>query len=137
MKILSVDPGKARTGIAVSDPTGFLASPVCVISEGYAPKLAELVAQKAKELSVGRIVVGLPRNMDGSEGASAQDARALADMIHEKSGIETVMWDERCSTVCAHTYLNATDTRGKKRKAVIDAVAAVVILQDYLDSLKA
>lgn len=136
MKILAVDPGKARTGLAVSDETGFLASPVGTVAEGYPPKLAVLIASKAKELNVGRIVVGLPKNMDGSEGSSAKDARALADLIHDESGIETVMWDERCSTVCAHTYLNETDTRGKKRKAVIDTVAATVILQSYLDSLR-
>ena len=136
MRILAVDPGKARTGLAISDETGFLASPVGTVAEGYPPKLAALIASKAKELKARRIVVGLPRNMDGTEGKSAADARALADMIHDESGIETVMWDERCSTVCAHTYLNETDTRGKKRKAVIDTVAATVILQSYLDSIR-
>ncbi len=136
MIIMSVDLGKARTGIAVCDPTMFLASPVDVISESYTPKLIEKIIETAKRLKAERIVVGLPLNMDGTQGDSAKNALDIASQIHNLSGIETVMYDERCSTVCAHTALNATDTRGKKRKAVVDAVAAVVILQNYLDSIR-
>ncbi len=136
MIIMSVDLGKARTGIAVCDPTMFLASPVEVINESYIPKLVDKIVDTAKRLKAERIVVGLPLNMDGSQGESAQNAIETAEKIRTLSGTETVMYDERCSTVCAHTVLNATDTRGKKRKAVVDAVAAVVILQNYLDSLK-
>ncbi len=136
MIIMSVDLGKARTGIAVCDPTMFLASPVEVISESYMPKLVEKIAAVALRLKAERIVVGLPLNMDGTQGESAKNAMKTAELIREASGIETIMYDERCSTVCAHTALNSTDTRGKKRKAVVDAVAAVVILQNYIDSLK-
>ncbi len=136
MIIMSVDLGKARTGIAVCDPTMFLASPVEVIFESYPPKLIDKIIAAAHRLKAERIVVGLPLNMDGTEGESAKNAIYMAEQIHTLSGIETVMYDERCSSVCAHTALNATDTRGKKRKAVVDAVAAVVILQNYLDSLK-
>lgn len=136
MIIMSVDLGKARTGIAVCDPTMFLASPVEVINESYIPKLVEKIVSAAQRLRAERIVVGLPLNMDGTHGDSARNAMEIAGQIREASGLETVMYDERCSTVCAHTALNATDTRGKKRKAVVDAVAAVVILQNYIDSLK-
>ncbi len=136
MIIMSVDLGKARTGIAVCDPTMLLASPVEVINETYTPKLVEKIVSVAQRLRAERIVVGLPLNMDGSQGDSARNALDIAEQIRNVGGIETVMYDERCSTVIAHNVLNVTDTRGKKRKAVVDAVAAVVILQDYLDSMK-
>ena len=76
--------------------------------------------------------MGLPLNMNGSEGESAENARILSEMLREKTGLEIILWDERCTTVTAHKYLNITDTRGKKRKAVVDSVAAVIILEDYL-----
>ena len=82
------------------------------------------------------IVVGLPKNMDGTEGERAQECKRIAEIIHEKSQIETNMWDERCTTVSAINALNVTNTRGAKRKAVVDAVAAVMILQSYLDYRK-
>lgn len=135
MRIMAVDLGKARTGIAISDPSGFLASPVRVISEGYRPRLLEQVCEAAKTLGAERIVVGLPLNMNGSEGESALAARAFGTELHELTGLEVIMWDERCTTVSAHSILSETNTRGKKRKAVVDAVAAVVILQSYLDSI--
>ncbi|MDR1001989.1 MAG: Holliday junction resolvase RuvX [Oscillospiraceae bacterium] len=134
MIIMSVDTGKARTGIAVSDRTEFLASPVEVIKEGYMPHLLEKTAAAARRLGAELIVVGLPRNMDGSEGESAANSRLFAEELTKLCGIETVMFDERCTTMAAHTYLNSTNTRGKKRKETVDAVAAVIILQDYLDS---
>lgn len=134
MIIMAVDLGKARTGIAASDKTEYLASPVAVISEKRREVLLQKVAEKAREIKAELVVVGLPRNMDGSEGESAVNARAFAQELSEELGIETVLWDERCTTVTAHGYLNNTNTRGKKRKAVIDQVAATVILQSYLDS---
>ena len=136
MIIMSVDLGKARTGIAVCDKSEFLASPYTVIFEKSPNKLPEKVAQAAKECKAELIVVGLPKNMDGSEGESAQNARAFAQKISELTGIDTVMQDERGTTITAHNYLNTTNTRGKKRKNVVDEVAATIILQDYLDSQK-
>lgn len=132
MKILAVDLGKARTGLAVCDEGEILASPVAVITQYNREKLAQEVAAKARELAVGELVVGLPRNMDGSEGESAQGAREFAAMLGELTGLPVVLRDERLTTVTAHGYLNDTNTRGKKRKAVVDAVAAVVILEEYL-----
>ncbi|MGN0454156.1 MAG: Holliday junction resolvase RuvX [Ruminococcus sp.] len=136
MIIASVDLGKARTGIAVCDKTEFLASPLTVVQETYTPKIIQKVADAVKSAGAELVVVGLPKNMDGSEGESAQNARAFAAELENTTGIKTVMQDERCTTVTAHNYLNTTNTRGKKRKAVVDSVAAVIILQDYLDSKK-
>ncbi len=132
MKILAVDLGKARTGLAVCDEGEILASPVAVIAQYNREKLAQAIAEKARELSVKELVVGLPRNMDGSEGESAQGAREFAAVLGELTGLPVALRDERLTTVTAHGYLNDTNTRGKKRKAVVDAVAAVVILEEYL-----
>ncbi len=132
MKILAVDYGHARTGIAVSDIGEFLASPVCVIEERNFDRLAEKIAEVYKNERAEMLVVGLPRNMDGSEGESAQNCRALAAALAESCETEPVLWDERRTTITAHNILNETNTRGKKRKAVVDAVAATVILESYL-----
>ena len=134
MIIMSVDLGKARTGIAVCDKTEFLASTYTVIFEKSPSKLLEKVAKAVCETKAELIVVGLPKNMDGTEGESAQNARVFARQITELTGVQTVMQDERGTTVTAHSFLNATNTRGKKRKNVVDEVAATIILQNYLDS---
>ena len=136
MIIMSVDLGKARTGIAISDQSGSFAFPKKVITEYNNEKLIEIIVLTAKELSAEKIVVGNPKNMDGSEGFRSAECKETAEKIRESSGIDTVLWDERCTTISAHTALNFTDTRGKKRKEVIDAVAAVIILEDYLAYLK-
>jgi putative Holliday junction resolvase len=133
MKILAVDLGKARTGLAVCDESELLASPAGVISEYNWERLAQTVAAQAEEKAVGCIVVGLPRNMDGSEGESAKNARSFAENLKSLVHVPVELRDERGTTITAHGYLNTTDTRGKKRKAVVDAVAATIILQDYLD----
>ena len=132
MIILAVDLGKARTGLAVCDRSEILASPAGVIKQYDRTKLCERVCEAAAERHAEHIVVGLPRNMDGSEGESAAAAREFADMLRERCGLPVVMSDERGTTITAHRYLNDTDTRGKKRKAVVDSVAATIILEDYL-----
>lgn len=136
MIIMSVDLGKARTGIAASDNSESFAFPKGVIIEYNTEKLVEKINQFSKELAAELIVVGLPKNMDGSEGSRAQECKEIAEKIKEKTETEVVLWDERCTTVSAHTALNYTDTRGKKRKNVVDAVAAVIILEDYLSFRK-
>lgn len=136
MIIMSVDLGKARTGIAVCDKTEFLASPYTVIFEKSPAKLLEKTAQAVFDTKAQLVVVGLPKNMDGSEGESAQNARAFAKMLSEKTKVETIMQDERGTTITAHNFLNSSGTYGKKRKNIIDEVAAVIILQDYLDGKK-
>ncbi|MBQ8538851.1 MAG: Holliday junction resolvase RuvX [Ruminococcus sp.] len=134
MIIIAVDLGKARTGLAISDKTGFLASPLSMIEEKSPSKLLEKVALAVKENKAELVVVGLPKNMDGTEGDSARNAREFAQNLTELTGIKTVMQDERGTTVTAHSYLSQRDVRGKKRKAQVDIVAASIILQDYLDS---
>ena len=133
MIILSVDYGDARTGIAVCDITELLASPVTVISETDRDTLLKKIADLALERRAELIVVGLPVNMDGTHGSRAQACEDFAQALTELCSIPTVMRDERLTTVSAHNVLNATNTRGKKRKAVVDAVSAVMILQDYID----
>ena len=133
MRILGVDLGSARTGVAVSDDGGLLATPVDVIREKSLDRTARRVAECAARCGVGRIVVGYPRNMNGTAGPRAEKSERFARTLGALSGVETRLWDERCTTLAASVYMNATDTRGKKRKETIDAAAATIILQDYLD----
>lgn len=134
---MSVDLGDARTGIAVSDKSEGFAFPRTVINEWNKDKLIEKILIEAEKNGAEKIVVGLPKNMDGSLGFKAQECTELANKIREGfTAGDVVMWDERCTTVSAHHALNATNTRGKKRKAVVDAVAATMILEDYLRSIK-
>ena len=133
MIIMAVDLGKARTGLAVCDPSEFLASPVGAAPAYRQEELLEKICAEAAARGVEAFVVGLPRNMDGSEGESAAAARGFAEALSRRSGLSAALWDERLTTVSAHNALNQTDTRGKKRKAVVDTVAATMILQNYLD----
>lgn len=134
MKILAVDLGTARTGVAISDAREMLASPVGTIEEWNLDRLAERIAAIAAEQGAQQLVVGHPRNMDGTRGESARRAEAFADTLRMLTGLPTELWDERMTTVSAIGYLNQTDVRGKKRKQVIDTVAATIILEDYLRS---
>lgn len=132
MKILAVDLGLARTGLAVCDAMEMLASPVGTVACDDMNKLVDLVAEKAAGLGVGHIVVGLPLNMDGSCGESGIRARAFAVQLGKAVSMPVSVWDERLTTKAAAGFLNMTDTRGKKRKAVIDTVSAVLILENYM-----
>ena len=133
MIILAVDYGDVRTGIAVCDKFEMLASPVCVITQRNRDALLEEIKEIAVKQKAEQIVVGLPKNMDSSLGERAEKCTEFANLLLELTGIETVMRDERLTTVSAHNALNNTNTRGKKRKSVVDQVAAVFILQDYID----
>jgi len=133
MIILSVDYGRVRTGIAVCDKNEIIASPVAVIKETEPDMLAQKISVIAKERKAEMIVLGLPKNMDGTEGESALNVRAFSDILREKSGLCVELHDERGTTMTAHQYLNITDTRGNKRKAVVDSIAAVIILEDYMN----
>lgn len=136
MIIMSVDYGDVRTGIAVCDKMQILASPVCVITEKDREKLADKIKDLAVERKVERICVGVPQNMDGSYGFRSDACRELGELLKEKTGIQVDFQNERLTTVSAHNILNTMDVRGKKRKAVVDAVSAVLILEDYMNSLK-
>ncbi len=132
-RVLGVDYGDVRTGLAISDVNRFLANGIGTISEGGMRATAKKVAEVAREREAGIIVIGLPKNMDGSEGASADKIRAFADLLRPLTEAEIVFLDERVSTMAAHRILNMTDTRGQKRKAVVDTLSAEIILQNYLD----
>ncbi len=134
MVIMAVDLGLKRTGLAVCDPKELLASPVGTLEEWDLSRLAQRIADESKTRQVQMLVVGHPRNMDGSRGESAQRAEAFAHTLEELTGLPVQLWDERMTTVSAIGYLNQTDVRGKKRKRVVDTVAATIILQDFLDS---
>ena len=136
MIILSVDYGDKRTGIAVCDKLEMLASPVCVLTEWNAETLAEKIVDIAKQKNAEQIVIGLPRNMDGSKGFRAEACEALGELLKSKIEIPVTFWDERLTTVSAHRILSENNVRGKKRKSVVDAVAAEIILQNYIDSRK-
>ena len=132
MIIMSIDLGDARTGVAVSDKGEGFAFPKTVIFERNKEKLVEKIAALVTECGAEMLVVGLPKNMDGSLGWRAQECTETAEKIKNATSLPLVMWDERCTTVMAHNALNMTDTRGKKRKSTVDAVAAVMILESYL-----
>lgn len=135
-RILSVDFGDARTGLAVSDELRFLASGIGYISPGGIEKTAIAVAEEAKTRGVTAIVVGHPLNMNGTEGPRAARAAEFAELLRERlDGVEVVLFDERMTTMAAARYLNETNSRGKKRKGVIDTLSAQIILQNFLDSL--
>ncbi len=134
MKVMAVDLGLVRTGLAISDELEMLASPIGTITERNPQTLLQRVADTAKEQSAKAIVVGLPRNMDGSKGESAQRAEAFAEKLQEITGVPVTLWDERLTTMSAIGYLNETNVRGKKRKAIVDTVSATIILEDYLHS---
>lgn len=135
MIIMSVDYGDVRTGIAVCDKMQILASPVCVIKERNREKLIEKISELAKTKNVEGFCVGLPQNMDGSYGFRCDECREFGESLREKTNIPVFYQNERLTTVSAHSILNTADVRGKKRKEVVDAVSAVLILEDYLKTL--
>ncbi len=133
MVIMAIDYGDVRTGVAVCDKFEMLASPVTVITQRKQEILIEEIKSVAEKYNPSLFVIGLPKNMDSSEGERALKCIEFAKALSSATGIDHVMRDERLTTVTAHNALNVTNTRGKKRKAVVDQVAAVIILQDYID----
>ena len=133
-RVLGVDYGEARTGIAVSDATRFLASGIGNVQGGGLEKTAERVLEAAREQGAVAVVLGLPVNMNGTEGPKAARIRELAALIERE--LPVYLMDERMTTMSAARYLNETNTRGKKRKGVIDTLSAQIILQNALDRLR-
>lgn len=131
--ILGVDYGDARTGLAISDPSGLMAFGAgCVRAEGM-KKAAAGVAEAAAEKNAARIVIGNPINMNGTEGPRSEKCRAFAEMLRELTGLPVELFDERLTTVSAHRILSESNVRGQKRKNSVDELSAQLILQDYLD----
>ena len=132
MKIMGVDYGDARTGIAISDLMCSIVGSTFVVPSRNREKAVADIVRLVNENMVGEIVVGLPRNMDGSEGVRAELCREFAAVLEEATGVKTVMWDERRTTVEAHNILSQHNYHGQKRKNTVDAVAASLILEGYL-----
>ena len=132
MKIMGIDYGDARTGVAISDLLCSIVGSTAVVPSRNTEKAIADIVKLAKDNMVGEIVVGLPRNMDGSEGVRAELCREFAEKLRQASGLPVAMWDERRTTVEAHNILSAHNYHGKKRKDTVDAVAASLILEGYL-----
>lgn len=135
-RIMGVDFGDARTGIALSDLLCSIVGSTAVIHSRRMDKTVAEVCRIAKEQEVGQIVVGLPKNMNGTEGPRAELCREFAKALEEASGLAVTMWDERRTTVEAHNILSEHNYHGKKRKDTVDAVAASLILEGYLTFLR-
>ena len=133
MRVMAIDYGDAHTGVAVSDPTGFLVGTTTTINsrrqEVVVDRLAELIGEHRPE----EVVLGFPRNMDGTDGRKAELYRELAARLEEAAGMKVILWDERRTTIDAHQILFNQGKDGRKRKKLVDAVAASLILENYLD----
>lgn len=132
MRIMAIDYGDARTGVAISDPTGLLAGYTTVIHSRKAEVVVAELVRLAEEYSVDELVMGFPRNMDGTEGPRAELYRAFAAQVEAACGRKPVLWDERRTTVEAHNILHASGKKMKQHKKNVDAVAATLILEGYL-----
>ena len=132
MRIMGIDYGDARTGVAISDLLCSIAGSTAVVPSRNREKLMADILRLIQDNGVGEVVVGLPKNMDGTEGARAELCRAFADELKERCGLPVAMWDERRTTVEAHNILSAHNYHGQKRKNTVDAVAASLILEGYL-----
>ncbi len=133
MKTMAIDYGDARTGVALSDPTGFLAGRTFLVKGRDAAKVVAELAELARREGAEELVLGYPRNMDGSVGPRAEKCSALAEELRAATGLPVVLWDERRTTVDAHRILGEQGIRAKNRKDKIDSVAATLILEGYLD----
>lgn len=132
MRVCAIDYGDARTGLAVSDPTGLLAGHTETVQAYRAEAVAARIDAVAREYGAGKLVLGYPLNMDGSRGPRAEKAEAFAELLRNVTGLPVTLWDERRTTVDAHRILRANGKNGGKRKKVVDAVAAALILEGYL-----
>lgn len=135
MRIMAIDFGDARIGLAVSDMLGMLCGEAWTMEEWNMERAAMRISEEAKKRGVERLVLGLPKNMDGSEGPRAEKSRELREMLIAESGLEVVLWDERRSSIEAHAILHAAGKKEKKHRKTVDAVAASLILEGYLGSL--
>ena len=133
MRVMAIDYGDQRIGLAVSDPTGLLCGEAWTMQEWNMERASQRIAEEAARREVGTLVLGLPKNMDGSEGPRAEKSRAFAALLEADSGLEVVLWDERRSSIEAHAILHTAGKKEKVHRKTVDAVAASLILQGYLD----
>ena len=134
--ILGIDYGDSRTGFAISDTSESLARTLETFPAKGMEKVKMRAIELTKEHGAEKIVLGFPKNMDGSVGDRGKKSKKLAHLLEEESGVPVILWDERLTTVSAHNLMNETNVRGKKRKDSVDKIAAAFILQSYLDSIK-
>ena len=134
MRILGIDYGDARIGLALSDASATLCGRAWTLTEWNLERAVAAIADVVRTEGVERIVLGLPKNMDGTEGPRAEKSRAVAHLLTEATGLEVVLWDERRSSVEAHAILSANGKREKKHKKTVDALAAALLLESYLAS---
>lgn len=132
MRIMAIDYGDARTGVAISDPTGLLAGYTEVIHSRKGEQVCARLAELVEQYKVEELVMGFPRNMDGTEGPRAELCRAFAGEVAATTGLTPVLWDERRTTIEAHDILHASGKKMKNHKKTVDAVAATLILEGYL-----
>ena len=137
MRIMAIDYGDARTGVAVSDESATLTGEAWVLHSKKENEIAQIIADEAKKRSVSQIVVGYPKNMDGTIGPRAEKSEHFAELLRSLCDIKVTLWDERMTTISAHRILDDAGKYGKKRKKTIDAVAASLILENYLTYKKA
>ena len=135
MRIMGIDYGDARTGLAVSDAMNILVGEAWTVNQWDANALADEIIRQAVARGVERLVLGLPKNMDGTEGSRAEKCREFAALLAGKTDIPIVMWDERRSSIEAHAILHANGKKEKKHRKTVDAVAASLILEGYLGTL--
>jgi len=135
MRIMAIDFGDARIGLAVSDLLGMLCGEAWTMEEWNMERASLRITEEAKKRDVERFVLGLPKNMDGSEGPRAEKSRQFAEMLKKDSGLPVVLWDERRSSIEAHAILHAGGKKEKKHRKIVDAVAASLILEGYLGSI--
>jgi len=135
MRIMAIDYGDARIGLAVSDLLGILCGEAWTMEEWNMERASKRITEEAKKRDVERFVLGLPKNMDGSEGPRAEKSRQFAEMLKKDSGLPVVLWDERRSSIEAHAILHAGGKKEKKHRKIVDAVAASLILEGYLGSI--
>ena len=132
MRVMAIDYGDRRIGLAVSDPLGIVCGEAWTMEEWNMERAAERIAAEAERREVGTLVLGLPKNMDGSEGERAELSRAFAELLAGRTGLEVVLWDERRSSIEAHAILHAVGKKEKLHRKTVDAVAASLILEGYL-----
>ena len=136
MRTMAIDYGDQRIGLAVSDLLGLLAGEAWTLEEWDMERAAKRIAEEARAREVGTLVLGLPRNMDGSEGPRAEKSRAFRELLLRETGLPVVLWDERRSSIEAHAILHRNGKREKQHRKTVDAVAASLILEGYLGSVR-
>ena len=136
MRIMAIDYGDARIGLAVSDLLGMICGEAWTMEEWNMERASKRISEEAKKRDVGTLVLGLPKNMDGSEGPRAEKSRVFRELLMADSGLPVVLWDERLSSIEAHAILHAGGKKEKQHRKTVDAVAASLILEGYLGSIK-